>query len=171
MKPIKCVLIAAVTAFVFTAGFSVLLFARCRCTDKHFSPYLCLIRHWTPAVRDDLPSCRENLIALEAVKFEWARENGAADGEKVTWDDLRVYLPQGKEPVCNRGGRYVLNATGQEPDCHGACGLHADPLEHALEPAAFYAAEGNPLASGRFTIEDWIEWRKSHTIRGAASRQ
>ncbi|MBN1919093.1 MAG: hypothetical protein JW889_14400 [Verrucomicrobia bacterium] len=170
MKPIRYVVIAAGAFLAVMTVLSLLLFAKCRCTGKHFSPYICLIHHWTPAVRDELPSCRENLIVLEAVKFEWAREYGASDGVEVTWDDVRVYLPQAREPVCNHGGRYVLNPIGEEPECQGACCLHANPLEHALEPFTVYAAsDGNPLASGRFTLEDWIAWRKSRLAPAARS--
>jgi len=171
MRAIRCVVIAAGTLLVAMTVLSIPLFAECRCTGKHFSPYLCVIRHWTPAVRHDVPPCRDNLIMLEAAKFEWAREYGAPEGAKVTWDDVRVSLPQGREPVCNRGGRYVLNPVGEEPECNGACALHANPLEHALEPAVLYAAdEGNPLSSGRFTIEDWIAWRKGRPALHAPSQ-
>ena len=155
MKLVRCIVIAAITFFGAMTILSAALFSKCRCSGKHFSPYICLISDWTPGVREDLPPCRENLIMLEAVKYEWAREQGAGEADKVTWDDLRIYLDQGKPPICNRGGHYVLGLIGEEPDCVGACCLHADPLEHSLEPAILYASdEGNPLASGRAIFRD-----------------
>jgi hypothetical protein len=56
----------------------------------------------------------------------------------------------------------VLNPIGQEPDCAGACRLHADPFAHALEPAALYALDDaeNPLASSRATTRELLDARR-----------
>ena len=154
MKPVRTTIIVAITFLIAMALFSVALFTKCRCSGKRFSPDLCLIGEWTPGVRAGLPTCRENLIQLEAAKYEWARESGAQPGAEVTWDELRTYLGGSSRLRCRRGGHYVLGAVGEEPDCIGACRLHADPLEHALEPAILYASrERPPLASSRATFE------------------
>jgi hypothetical protein len=162
MKLIRLTVTGVITFLVVTTILSAVLFMKCRCMGKHFSPCLCLVRGWTPAPRDDMPSCRDNLIALETAKYDWASEHGAGPGDEVTWDDLRPYLEQGRPPVCTSGGRYVLNPIGEEPDCVGPCRLHADPLAHALEPAALYAFDdaGNPLASTRATMRDLLEARR-----------
>ena len=155
MKAVKRVVVGVVVFFGTMTILSAMLYSKCRCTGKHFSPYLCLIKDWTPGIRNDLPSCRENLIMLETVKYEWARVRDGGVGDEVTWDELRAYLNRGKPPICPRGGHYVLGLIGEEPDCIGACALHANPLNHALEPAILYAAgEGNPLASQRPVIRE-----------------
>ena len=162
MKSIRFVLVAVMTFFAVTTVLSALLFVKCRCMGKDFAPYLCLVRGWTPAPRDDLPPCRDNLMALETAKYDWASEHSAGPGVEALWDDLRPYLEQGKPPACAAGGRYVLKPIGQEPDCVGPCPMHADPLAHALEPAAIYALDeaGNPLASSRATMRDLLEARR-----------
>lgn len=160
MRLIRSVVIGAITLFCVMTVFSVALFTKCRCLGKHFSPYLSLVSGWTPGVRGDLPSCRENLITLEAAKYDWASENGADAGTEVTWDDVRIYLDNGKPPLCNRGGHYIFGRVGEEPDCVGACALHADPLAHALEPAILYACtEDNALSSARAVFEGYREAR------------
>jgi len=154
MKPVRIAVIAAITFLSAMTILSAVLFAKCRCCGKRFSPYLCLHGHLCPRVGEDAPTCRDNLIILEMVKYEWASEHSASDGYEVTWDDVRPYLNKGKSPRCNQGGHYVLGLIGEEPDCIGACSLHADPLEHALEPAVLYAATpGKPLASARVLFE------------------
>ena len=161
MKAVKRVVVAVIVFFGTMTILSTVLYSKCRCTGKHFSPYLCLIKGWTPGIRDDLPSCRENLIMLETVKYEWARERGGSEGNEVTWDELRAYLNRGRPPICPRGGHYVLGLIGEEPDCIGACALHANPLDHALEPAILYASgEGNPLASQRPVIGEHMKARE-----------
>ena len=150
MKPVRSLVIAVITLLATATILSAVMFSRCRCSGKHFSPILCLVRGWTPNVRADLPACRENLTMLEVAKYEWAGDYGADYGHEVAWHDVRIYLRNGKPPVCNQGGHYLLGPIGREPDCVGACRLHADPLEHALEPAVQYATgEANPLAAAR----------------------
>ena len=152
MKPIRTTIIAAITFLIASALFSVMLFTKCRCSGKRFSPALCLIGEWTPGMRTDLPTCRENLIRLGAAQDEWARESGAQPGAEVTLDELRAYLGGNRRLQCDRGGHYVLGTVGEGPDCIGACLLHANPVEHALEPALLYASEERPpLASSRAT--------------------
>jgi hypothetical protein len=155
MKTVKRVVVAVIVFFGTMTILSTMLYSKCRCTGRRFSPYLCLIKDWTPGIRSDLPSCRENLIVLETAKYEWARVRDGEAGDAVTWDDLRAYLNRGKPPICPRGGHYVLGLIGDEPDCVGACALHANPLDHALEPAIVYAeGETNPLASQRSVIRE-----------------
>jgi hypothetical protein len=150
MKPVRSLVIAAITLVGTMTILSAALFSRCRCCGKRFTPVLCLVPDWTPTVRADFPTCRDNLAMLEIAKYEWAGEHGADYGDEVTWHDLRIYLRDNKPPVCNQGGHYVLGRIGEEPDCVGACPLHANPLEHALEPAVLYASgEANPLAAAR----------------------
>jgi len=155
MKLVKYAVVGALTFLCVMTLLSVALFTQCRCSGRRFSPYVCLITNWTPAIREELRPCRENLIYLETIKYEWARENGAQPGDEVTWDNVRTYLERGKPPVCNRGGRYVLGPIGREPDCVGACPLHANPINHALEPAILYAGTDDdmPLASARALFE------------------
>jgi len=150
MKPVRSLVIAVITLIGTMTILSTALFSRCRCTGKRFSPMLCLVPDWTPGVNADLPACRDNLTMIEMAKYEWAGEHGADYGDEVTWLDVRIYLQDTRPPVCNQGGHYVLAPIGNEPDCVGACPLHADPLEHALDPAMQYATcEPNPLAAAR----------------------
>ena len=162
MKPVRSLVIAVITLVGAMTILSAALFSRCRCTGKHFSPVLCLVRGWTPPVRADHPACRDNLTMLEVAKYEWAGEHGAGYGDEVTWHDVRIYLQDSKPPVCNQGGHYLLAPIGDEPDCVGACPLHADPLEHALEPAMQYATcEPNPLATARAIFDERRRARKA----------
>ncbi len=169
MKPVRSLLVAVMTLVGAMTILSAALFSRCRCRGKRFSPVLCLVRDWTPGVSADLPACHDNLTMLDVAKYEWASEHGADYGDEITWHDVRIYLQDNKPPVCNQGGHYLLAPIGDEPDCVGACPLHADPLEHALEPAMQYATcEPNPLAAARAIFNERRRARKAFDDDGLA---
>ena len=63
-------------------------------------------------------ACVNNLRLLEAVKMQWAQQNGKQNTDTPTMEELRPYFkPNGVVPVCPDGGVYTLGAMSEQPTC------------------------------------------------------
>ncbi len=66
-------------------------------------------------------ACINNLRLFEAVKMQWAQQNGKQNTDTPTMEDLRPYFkPNGMAPVCPDGGVYTPGAVGEKPTCNMA---------------------------------------------------
>ena len=66
-------------------------------------------------------SCLAELRLVEGSMQQWALDNGAADDDQATWDDLKPYLGYADTnhppPCCPYGGGYILGKVGEGPRC------------------------------------------------------
>ncbi len=63
-------------------------------------------------------SCIANLKVLDSAKEQWAMDNKKAPGAVVRFKDLvglDLYIKS--EPVCPKGGYYVVGSIGTNPTC------------------------------------------------------
>ena len=64
-------------------------------------------------------ACVNNLRLFEAVKQQWAQQNGKQPTDTPTLEDLRPYFkPNGVLPVCPDGGVYTPGAMNEKPTCN-----------------------------------------------------
>jgi hypothetical protein len=60
--------------------------------------------------------CINHQRSIERAKADWAQRVGAANGAKVSWDDLTAYFTNGI-PKCPEGGSYILGSLGEPVLC------------------------------------------------------
>lgn len=62
-------------------------------------------------------ACINNLRQIEAAKEQWALANKIATGDAVVESGIVEYIKGGKLPRCPQGGKYTLNAIGENVQC------------------------------------------------------
>lgn len=65
--------------------------------------------------------CFGNLRQIEGAKDQFAQEHGLTNGSPVDPANIFRLMPDGREPRCAKGGRYVINSIGADVRCtfHG----------------------------------------------------
>ena len=80
-------------------------------------------------------ACISNLQAIDGAIETWATDMNKAEGQPVTYSDIRTYLKS--TPVCPQGGTtfddsYTINTVGVPPVCQR---VPSGPSAHALPQA------------------------------------
>jgi hypothetical protein len=74
-------------------------------------------------------ACVNNLRQLDAAKEQAALDQNVRNGDKITEQEVSTYLKKGFAGlVCPKGGRYEINAIGEDPSCseHGSLSAAAE---------------------------------------------
>lgn len=75
-------------------------------------------RYVEPVYLSGYHPCINNLRKIDGAKEQWAMATGQQDGALPRREDISMYLKGGWEKTkCHAGGRYSINAIGQDPTC------------------------------------------------------
>jgi hypothetical protein len=68
--------------------------------------------------------CLNNLRMIDGAKDQFVIEHHLTNGVAVKQQDISPYLPDGKLPVCVKGGQYTINVSGS----NAVCSIHGTSL-------------------------------------------
>lgn len=62
-------------------------------------------------------ACRSYLRMIEGAKEQWAMEHNKTAADTPTEQEIGLFLPGGRMPVCPQGGTYTIGKIGADPTC------------------------------------------------------